>query len=682
MSSARIRRTGLAAIAGLVLTTAMPATATAAAGAPPPPAVIAAAAADHAAASGLDELSKAPAEAFRRVGLTPGGDGLFYAAYERTYTGLRVVGGDAVVVADGAGGVHDTVAAPTKPITVGTRAEVTGERASTIAGRQLSTVDHSTAPELVVLAGDAPKLAYEVVVTGRSKGVPSKLHVFVDARTGAVAQRWDEVRDAAQPDDAAPFGSGTGYHNGSVTIDTSAGYSMRDPNRNGVSCGNNSTKQVYTGPDDVWGNGSGTNLETACVDALYGAQREWDMLRDWLSRSGINGQGGGYPMWVGLNQANAFWDGSSATFGRSSDGQRQATPMDVVAHELGHAIFQTTPGGSGGGGNEKGGLNESTGDIFGALTEHYADNPNDPPDFLVGEEVNLVGNGPIRNMYNPAALNHPNCYSSAIPGTEVHAAAGPQNHWFYLLAQGSNANPPSPTCNGSTVTGIGVQKAGQVFYNGLLRKTSTWNHAAVRRATLAAALTLFPGRCTEFDSVKAAWNAVSVPAQSGEPVCDSQPPVDNDFSLSVTPTSATVQPGQSVTVTVATRITAGSAQTVNLRASGLPAGATATFAPASVSSGGSATLTVATTASTPNGTTQVTVTGDGTDVDHTVQLGLTVGSGNPPGCAAAPWAAQTAYAPGNLVSHNGHEWEATWYSTGAVPGDPGSWAVWRDAGAC
>jgi Zn-dependent metalloprotease len=448
-----------------------------------------------------------------------------------------VVGGDAVVVADGSGGVRDTVAAPTAPITVGTRAEVTADQARMVARAQLDTVDRATAPELVVLAGDTPRLAYEVVVTGRSKGLPSRLHVFVDARTGAVAQRWDEVR-SAQPDDATVLGSGTGYHNGSVTIDTSPGFAMRDPNRPGVSCGDNNTKQVFTGPDDVWGNGSGTNLETACVDALYGAQREWEMLRDWLGRNGINGQGGGYPAWVGLNQANAFWNGSSATFGRSSDGQRQATPMDVVAHEFGHAIFQTTPGGSGGGGNEKGGLNESTGDIFGALTEFYANNPNDPPDFLVGEEVNLVGRGPIRNMYNPSALGDPNCYSSSIPSTEVHAAAGPGNHWFYLLAMGSNptnGQPASTTCNSTTVTGIGMQKAITILYNAMLMKTSASSYLRYRVWTLQAAKNLYPNSCAEFDVVKAAWAAVSVPAQSGEPTCTTSTPT---ASPTVSPTAS------------------------------------------------------------------------------------------------------------------------------------------------
>ena len=55
-------------------------------------------------------------------------------------------------------------------------------------------------------------------------------------------------------------------------------------------------------------------------------------------------------------------------------------------------------------------------------------------------------------MYNPSLVGDPNCYSTSIPSTEVHAAAGPLNHWFYLLAEGTNptnGQPASPTCNGT-----------------------------------------------------------------------------------------------------------------------------------------------------------------------------------------------------------------------------------------
>jgi hypothetical protein len=117
---------------------------------------------------------------------------------------------------------------------------------------------------------------------------------------------------------------------------------------------------------------------------------------------------------------------------------------------------------------------------------------------------------------------HPDCWSTAIPNTEVHAAAGPLNHWFYLAAEGTNptdGNPTSPTCNGSTVTGLGIQKAARIWYNALLMKTSTWRYANARLASITAAANLFGATSTECATVKAAWNAVSVPVQAGEPTC-------------------------------------------------------------------------------------------------------------------------------------------------------------------
>ena len=648
MSFPRGLRTALAASAGLALTLALPVNPASAAPAAQPanPEAAAARAADQAVASGLDQLRHGAGETFTRTGLTAGGAGLFYSSYERTYQGLKVVGGDAVVVADGAGRVRGTNAAETAPIAVGTKAGLDAAKAATTARTQLPTVDSVSTPQLVVLAGNSPKLAYEVVVAGRTATAPSNLHVFVDAATGAVLDKRDDVRTFASPKNMAAaasrpalapevVGTGNSFYVGNVNLDTTQSgttFSLRDPSRTGLSCGQEGGA-VFSGPDNAWGNGTGTNLETGCVDTLFSAQTEWKMLGEWLGRNGINGSGTGYPASVGLNDVNAYWDGSSTHFGHSSDNQRQATSMDVVGHEYGHGVFQFTPGGAGSG-NENGGMNESTGDIFGALTEAYANNPKDTPDYQVGEAVNLVGDGPIRFMYQPSLVGDPNCYSSSIPSTEVHAAAGPQNHWFYLLAEGSapgGGKPNSPTCNNSSVTGIGIQKAGKIFYNGLLKKTSSWNHKAARKATLEAAIALFPGSCTEFTTVKAAWEAVSVTAATGEPAsCTGGGP---DFSVALNPSSGTVSPGSSATVTVGTTITSGAAQSITLSASGLPAGATATFNPATISSGGTSTLTIATTASTPNGTSQVTITADGASTDHTATYALTVGTA-PPACSA------------------------------------------------
>ncbi|MER7134295.1 M4 family metallopeptidase [Streptosporangium saharense] len=530
-----------------------------------------------------------------------------FLTYDRTYKGLPVYGGEVIVSTDAAGlKVASLETAQKTELNVDTQAKVSASKAANTARAQLAKVESVSTPKLVVHAlaeTGAPRLAWEVVVTGSSKTAPSVLHTYVDAVTGSIISKWDAVR----------MGTGNGFYNGQVTITTSGSYTMRDTTRSGLACGGQNGSP-YTKSTDSWGNGQGTNLETACVDAYWAAQKEWDMLKEWFNYNGFNGRGTGYPARVGLTDVNAYWNGSYTNFGRNQANTQQATPMDVVGHEYGHAIYQFAGAGGGGSSNEDGGLNESTGDIFGALLENYANNPNDPADYTVGEEVNLVGQGPIRYMYKPSTNGDPDCYSSRIPSTEVHAAAGPQNHWFYLVAEGTNpggGKPASPVCSGpSSLTGIGIQKAGQIYLASLqLRGSGNRTHAQARSQTLSAAKQLYPNSCTEFNAVKAAWTAVSVPAVSNEPTCTIQNP--NDFSISVNPSSASVQAGASATATVNTAVTAGSAQTVSLSATGAPSGTTVSFSPTSVTAGQSSTVNIATSASTPSGNYTITINGAG-----------------------------------------------------------------------
>ena len=86
------------------------------------------------------------------------------------------------------------------------------------------------------------------------------------------------------------------------------------------------------------------------------------------------------------------------------------------------------------------------------------------------------------------------------------------------------------------------------------------------------------------------------------------------------------------------------------------------------------------------GTSNVTVTAtDSTGASGHTSFTWTVGSNSPPppGCnGVAAWSATTSYIPGNVVSFNGDKWNATWYSTGAIPNAATSWDVWQDEGAC
>jgi len=386
-----------------------------------------------------------------------------------------------------------------------------------------------------------------------------------------------------------------------------------------------------------------------------------------LGRNSFDGNGGGWPIRVGLNDLNAYYDGSQVQIGHNQQNQ-WISSLDVVGHEHGHGIDDHTPGGISGSGTQ-----EFVADVYGAATEWYANEPApyDTPDFLVGESINLVGSGPIRNMYNPSALGHKNCYDSSIPSTEVHAAAGPGNHWFYLLAEGTNptnGQPASTACNGAKITGVGIQEATKIFYNAMLMKTSGSSYPRYRTWTLTAAKNLTPGNCTDFNTVKAAWDAVSLPAQSGDPTCASGP---SDGPTVTNPGAQTTVIGTTVNLQLA-----GSGGTAPLHwtATGLPTGL-------SISDSGlvSGTPTVQNTFSATATATDSASPAKSGSASFTWVIQQQGGGG---GCTAAEWSSSTSYQPGDQVTHNSHQWDSTWYSTGAEPGAPGSWAVWSDKGPC
>jgi hypothetical protein len=102
------------------------------------------------------------------------------------------------------------------------------------------------------------------------------------------------------------------------------------------------------------------------------------------------------------------------------------------------------------------------------------------------------------------------------------------------------------------------------------------------------------------------------------------PPPPNDFSISASPSSQTVVQGSGTSYSVVTAVTSGSAQTVNLAVTGLPASASGSFNPSSVTAGGSSTLSVTTGTATPAGTFTLTITGTGTSATNSATVGLTV----------------------------------------------------------
>ena len=578
-------------------------------------------------------------------------NGLKYIPYERTYKGLQVVGGDFVVATNSTGQVLGTSVAQSTAIALPTTTpKVTKAQAEATSRKQLSSVDSVGAAELVTFALGTPTLAWKTSVVGKDAEGPSKLDVVVDAATGAVLHTQEHVL----------HGTGTSAWSGPnpvplATTQSGSTFSMKDPNITNLSCQDAANNTTFSGPDDAWGNGTATVRETGCVDALFGAQTESKMLTQWLGRNGFDGSGGGWPIRVGLADVNAYYDGSQVQIGHNNANQWIGA-IDVIAHELGHGIDDHTPGGISGSGTQ-----EFVADVYGASTEWFANEPSpyDTPDFLVGDRVNLVGAGPIRNMYNPSALGDKNCYDSTIPSTEVHAAAGPGNHWFYLLSQGTNptnGQPTSTTCNSTSITGLGTQSAMKIFYNAMLLKTTGASYLKYRTWTLTAAKNLFPGSCAEFNTVKAAWDAVSVPAQSADPTC------------SATGTVTVSNPGNQSTTT-------GTAVNLPLSASGgtAPYSWTASGLPAGLSISAS-TGTISGTASTA-GTSNVTVTAtDSAAHSGTASFSWTVGTVSP-GCSGQ-----------KLVNPGFESGAGSWTATSGVigqngadqPTHGGTWNAWMD----
>ena len=122
-----------------------------------------------------------------------------------------------------------------------------------------------------------------------------------------------------------------------------------------------------------------------------------------------------------------------------------------------HGVTENTAGLTYSG--ESGGLNEATSDIFGTMVEFYANNADDPGDYLIGEKIDINGNGtPLRYMDKPSkdgALAR-TAGTPRVGSLDVALLLGPANHFFYLLAEGRGAKTingvsyNSPTCNGST----------------------------------------------------------------------------------------------------------------------------------------------------------------------------------------------------------------------------------------
>jgi Zn-dependent metalloprotease len=471
-------------------------------------------------------------------------DGTQHVRYDRTYRQLPVLGGDFVVHLARDGAYRGANRATRGEISLASVVpSVSAPKAAGIAANALRAVNLgetlrrlTARPQLVVDAlHGTPKLAWRTKVTAQdSLGNPVARTVITDAATGRQIDAWDDIETAT--------GDGKSLYSGTVPLQTTLSgstYQLKDPTRGNTYTGDAANKSdlcfltsicvsrapstVFTDTDNHWGTGTTADRSSAAVDAQYGTDVTWDFYKNEFGRAGIAGDGKGSYNRVHYGNAynNAFWDDSCfcMTYG-DGDGTTfgPLVSLDVAGHEMTHGVTSKTAALTYSG--ESGGLNEATSDILGTLVEWYADSPSDPGDYLIGEKVVRSGFGreALRYMDKPSRDGASADYwSSSVGNLDVHYSSGVANHFAYLLAEGSGPKTingvsyNSPTYNGSTVTGIGREKLGQIWYRALtVYMTSSTNYAAARTATLNAAKDLYGAGSTEYDAVAAAWSAVNV----------------------------------------------------------------------------------------------------------------------------------------------------------------------------
>jgi Zn-dependent metalloprotease len=574
-------------------------------------------------------------------------DGTLHTRYERTYAGLPVLGGDLVVHTPPASLASGTVSTTFNnkhtikvASTTATFAKSAAETKALRAAKALDAKQPSTdSARKVIWAGTGtPKLAWETVVGGlQDDGTPSRLHVITDAATGKELHRYQAVNT----------GTGNTQYSGTVTLNTTLSgstYQLYDTTRGGhktynLNNGTSGTGTLMTDSDDVWGTGSGSNTQTAGADAAYGAQETWDFYKNTFGRSGIKNDGVAAYSRVHYSSAyvNAFWDDSCfcMTYGDGSGGTHALTSLDVAGHEMSHGVTSNTAGLDYSG--ESGGLNEATSDIFGTGVEFYAGNSSDVGDYLIGEKIDINGDGtPLRYMDKPSKDGgSADSWYSGVGNLDVHYSSGPANHMFYLLSEGSGTKTingvtyDSPTSDGVAVAGIGRAAALQIWYKALTTyMTSSTDYAGARTAALNAAAALYGTSSTQYAGVGNAFAGINVGSHITVP------------SSGVTVTNPGSQ-SSTVGTAVSLQVSASSTNSGSLTyaASGLPTG---------LSISGSTGVISGTPTTAGTYSTTVTVT-DSTGATGTASFTWTVSSSSGGSCTSAQLLGNQGFESGNTT---------------------------------
>lgn len=327
-------------------------------------------------------------------------------------------------------------------------------------------------------------LTYQVDLTQLQPGsTPARPVVFVDAHTGAIAWRYDQLHRWAL------------QHGNRVTHDM-----------------HNSTKFAAATVGD---SSDAALLQTH--DAMHATLK---FLAVRVGRDSYDGAGATLEAYGHYDSGylNAFWDGAAERL-VLGDGDGVSFGYfgvtDIVAHEIAHGLVAYEAGLVPAG--ESGALGETTGDILGAAVSDYV---GDSWVFNIGEDCWLPADPTVAFRY----LGHPSDdgssrdhYSDRYTGKGdsggIHFNSGIGNHFFYLLSEGGQHHDPTFR-SGYVVNGLGIEAAFAIWYRALtVYMVPSTDFAGARLATEKAADDLYGPN--ERQQVATAWFEVGV---GGEPL--------------------------------------------------------------------------------------------------------------------------------------------------------------------
>jgi Zn-dependent metalloprotease len=414
--------------------------------------------------------------------------------YGQTKNGLPVVGGELIIHKDANGKIFSANGSARDGELVPAVARVSAEAAraaalDSIVGRHIASEGDARLVYIRSEKDNRLKLAYHVVVTGEGLDLPIRDNVYVNALSGAIEATHSEIHSAKN---RAVYTANNGT--------TLPGTLRR------------SEGQAATGDSHVDMNYDHLGTTYDCFSVNFG--------RDSYNSAGAQLRS---TVHYSTNYTNAFWNGTQMVYG-DSDGVQSAPlgkSLDVTVHELTHAVTDTDSDLIYS--NESGALNEGMSDIFSAYCESWTLGWTMPASvWMIGDDVwtPATAGDALRYMANPTQDGsskdyYPTRYTGTADNGGVHWNSGIANLAFKLLATGGT-HPRGVTT--TAVTGIGVQKAGAIFYRAnrdLFTASTTF--AQAKTYTEQAAEQLYGVGAAEKTSVSQAWTAVGVGASTPPP---------------------------------------------------------------------------------------------------------------------------------------------------------------------